>query len=344
VAQTALAFIASPTAWDAAGDGFGTAPVGAGPYLVSGWDKGTQLRLERNESYWSTTHLDEITVKYIPDETQRLNTFTTGAAEISVTGNVRTAQSVPEGDGTELLKAVANGGFNLFFNTTRPPFDDIDARRAVVSAFDAEAWNEALFGGAGELAPTVFLETSPLYSNVPLPTADREAAQELFDKLAAAGTPLEFTVQATPTTQGNVEWFQTQLASFDNVKMEIEPVAPAQLITDWRAGNFSMGLTTAPRFADPFPAFHNTLQSDGVSNYGKYSNPAVDDAFRRAAETTDVDTRRDAYEEIQAVIVEDLPVWYFGHVAVYLMYDSGTIHGIEILNDGVVQWDKLSHE
>jgi peptide/nickel transport system substrate-binding protein len=44
--------------------------VSGGPYMFDSWERGTQLRLVRNESYWDgDVALDEIIMRYVPDTT-----------------------------------------------------------------------------------------------------------------------------------------------------------------------------------------------------------------------------------------------------------------------------------
>jgi peptide/nickel transport system substrate-binding protein len=44
--------------------------ISGGPYVFESWDRGTQLRLVRNENYWDgDVALDEIIMRYVPDTT-----------------------------------------------------------------------------------------------------------------------------------------------------------------------------------------------------------------------------------------------------------------------------------
>jgi peptide/nickel transport system substrate-binding protein len=44
--------------------------VSSGPYIFESWDRGTQLRLVKNEDYWDgDVSLDEIVMRYVPDTT-----------------------------------------------------------------------------------------------------------------------------------------------------------------------------------------------------------------------------------------------------------------------------------
>jgi peptide/nickel transport system substrate-binding protein len=342
VAQSSLTFIGSPTAWEAAGQAFGSSPVGAGSYMVQEWQRGAQLTLERNPRYKGKSRLDQLVVKYIPDETQRLNTLTTGGADIDITGDVEAVTTATQNPNMADATAPQSGGNNIFFNLTKPPFDDLRARQAIAYAFDGKAMNNALNGGRGLLAPNLFLKDSEFYSAVGQPKPDKKKAQALFDELAAEGKPLEFTVQTTQTFQRMAEWFQARLSSFKNVKMNVEPVAASQLTTSWQTGNFTISFNSIPRFIDPAPALSNAYETGGSTNYGKYSNPEVDRAFKEARTSNDVAARKDAYEKFQRAQVKDLPSFFFLHTVVHVLYNKDKVQGVQLWGDGIPLWDRMS--
>jgi peptide/nickel transport system substrate-binding protein len=342
VAQSSLTFIGSPTAWDAAGAAFGSSPVGAGAYMVQEWQRGAQLTLERNPKYKGKTYVDQLVAKYIPDETQRLNTLTTGGADIDITGQVEAVTTAKQQPNLTDSTAAQSGGNNIFFNLTQPPFDDLRARQAIAYAFDGKAMNNAVNGGRGLLAPNLFLKDSDFHSNIAQPKPDKKKAQELLDQLAEEGKPLEFTVQTTQTFQKMAEWFQARLSSFENVKMNIESVSGTQLTQSWRAGNFTMSFNSVPRFIDPAPALSNAYETGGSTNFGKYSNPEVDSAFKAARTSNDVAARKDAYDKVQRAQIKDLPSFFFLHTVVYVLYNKDKIQGVQLWGDGIPLWDRMS--
>jgi peptide/nickel transport system substrate-binding protein len=342
VAQTSLTFIGSPTAWDAAGTAFGSSPVGAGSYMVEEWQRGAQLTLARNPKYKGKTHLDQIVVKYIADETQRLNTLTTGGADIDIVGDVSTVTTALQQPNLADSTAPQSGGINIFFNLTKPPFDDLRARQAIAHALDGKAMNDAVNGGRGLLAPNLFLKDSEFYSAVSQPKPDKKKAQKLFDELAAEGKPVEFTLETTQTFQKMAEWFQARLSSFNNVKMSIEPVSGSQVTTGWQTGNFTLSFSSIPRFIDPAPALANAYETGGNTNYGKYSNPEVDRAFKEARTSNDVGARKDAYEKFQRAQVKDLPAFFFIHTVVHVLYNKDKLQGVQLWGDGIPLWDRMS--
>jgi peptide/nickel transport system substrate-binding protein len=342
VAQSALALIASPTAWQSAGTGFASSPVGAGPFMLKEWQRGSGLVFERNPEYKGKARLDQIVAKYISDETQRFNTLSTGGGDFMITADFQTITAAKQQANLADESVPANGGYNIFFNLTRAPFDDLRARQAIAYAFDAKVMNDTLNGGTGLLAPTLFLKDSKFFTSVRQPLANKKKAQDLFDTLAREGKTLEFTVEAPPTFQKIAEWFQARLSSFENVTMNVQPIAPNQTVQNWRSGNFTLSLTNAPRFIEPSPQLSNYLETGGATNYGKYSNPEVDAAFKKARTTNDVEERKAAYETVQRAQVKDLPSFFFQHQVIHTLYNKNKIQNVDLFADGFPRWDRMS--
>src|SRR5699024_9000642 len=60
--------IGSKEAIEADPDGFDTAPVGAGPFMLKSWNPGEELILERNPDYWGgDVPLDGLRFVMLPD-------------------------------------------------------------------------------------------------------------------------------------------------------------------------------------------------------------------------------------------------------------------------------------
>jgi peptide/nickel transport system substrate-binding protein len=342
VAQTALTYIASPTAWQAAGADFGSSPVGAGPFVLIEWQRGSQIVFDRNPTYKPKPRVNQIIAKYVADETQRLNTLTTGGGDFLLTSDFQTISTVEQQPNLADKTVAQSGGYNIFFNLTKPPFDDLRARQAIAHAFDAKAMNETLNGGTGLLAPNLFLKDSEFFTPVRQPQANKKKAQELFDALAQEGKPLEFTVEVPPVFQKIGEWFQARLSSFENVRMNVQPIAPNQTVQNWRSGTFTLGMTNVPRFVEPSPQLSNYFETGANNNYGKYSNPEVDAAFKKARTTDDVEERKAAYETVQRAQVKDLPSFFFMHQVVHVVHNKTRVQNLEVFNDGMPRWDRIS--
>jgi len=340
LAESAMNFVGSPTALEELGDdGFASAPVGAGPYTVSEWQRDSQIVLERNPDYYGETFLDEIVIQRIGDEAQRLNTLTTGGAQLSFTVDPTTASQAADGGFGDTMVSLS-GGFALQYNLDREPFDDIRAREAIALAFDAEDLNETVFAGGADVASAILRDDSPDNTGIEQVSPDHDEAQALFDELAEEGTPVEVTISTSPSQLAAAEWFITTLASYDNVTAELSDSATAQLIDDVRAGNYEL-LFTNYGFYDLGLGLNNVVRTGGGDNTGGYSNPDVDAAFAEALASTSPEARADAYATIEQAVVDDLPLFFTTRLVTHLL-TAPEVKGMATVSNGIPDWTHIS--
>src|SRR5690606_24237806 len=77
--------IASPTAFEKAGDKFGDAPVGTGPFKFVEWKRNDSITIEKNADYWveGEPKLDQVVFRSIPDNSARLNALLSGEIDLA---------------------------------------------------------------------------------------------------------------------------------------------------------------------------------------------------------------------------------------------------------------------
>lgn len=165
-------------------------PVGTGPYI---WDQDKYLRnrsfsIIRNDNYWQgTPRFKRINWQVIPDAAARAIALESG--KIDLTGE--TPNSTLTSEDIKLLKknekfkitAADNWGTRLLIvNHTRPPFDDIQVRKALKYAIDVKAIQK-LLGDLAMVCPGPLGPTSPITdSSLKLYEYNPEKAKELLDK------------------------------------------------------------------------------------------------------------------------------------------------------------------
>ena len=126
----------SPTAVEAAGAEFGRQPVGAGPYTFVEYLPSDRLVLKKNPNYWQEgkPYLDQITFRYIADQQTAINALTAGEVDMTLSVN---AADVDTLESNSDLNVVLHPSLSLdtcYFNFSRAPFDDVNARLAIEHA------------------------------------------------------------------------------------------------------------------------------------------------------------------------------------------------------------------
>jgi peptide/nickel transport system substrate-binding protein len=317
-----LSTIGSPTALKAGATAFSSKPVGAGPFLLKEWLRGSSMTLVRNPDYWQKgkPYLDEIDVKSVSDDAARLNTMLSGGGQVALEGaKTNVDQFRAESKKFSLVSTPAQGGGNaIVFNLTKAPFNDVRVRQALLLTLDsAELVQRANFGDKTTVMTTIDEKTSPFYNpKLKLPKTDPAAAQKLVDQVVAdqGGRPIEFTYLAfnVPAQVRMAEAIQAVITSkLKNVNMKIDSQSPASAVPRLATGDFQAALSTALRWTDPALDLPSVLRSTGAGlNFGKYANPSVDAALTQLVNTTDLKTKQQALDTIVQNVLKDAPyVW-----------------------------------
>lgn len=335
VVAGALNWIASPAALQLEPAAFDANPVGAGPFTLVNWTRQDAIELEKNPEYWDAPkpYLDNLTIRTVSDSNQRLNTITTDAADLASETGWANINKASDG-GYQYQVAPTGGGQIAGMNAARAPFDDVRARRAVALAIDLDSVNTVVYNGEGEVPATLFPEDSPFYADISINETDPEAAQALFDELAAEGKPVSFTFMSYPTTESRTlaETLQAQLSAFDNVEMQVDVVDYAAAQGRTGARDFDMVISSAT-VQDPDYALWQAFHSESSGNFLGVSDPQLDEALDKGRNAESTDERVEAYTTVQERIAEVVPgLWYVRAVPAVIY--SPNMHGVEMYTLG----------
>ncbi len=218
LARAPLGMVFQAEAAAADPDGFSTAPIGTGPFMVDSRDLDNHTIVLRNEAYWGVDadgnqlpYLDSVTFRPIPDEGTRLDALSSGTVDAMQTlrqGTIRDARDI---DGITRLEFQGNNTGGGMYNTAVPPLDDVRVRNGLTMMNNQEAVIESL-GGSGISLPATqwFSPDSPWYSEAAAaayPTFDLEGGaarlQEYIDDPdrsdgKAAGEKIEVELSCPP--------------------------------------------------------------------------------------------------------------------------------------------------
>ena len=155
----ALSFLQplSEAAVEAAGDQYGRNPVGTGPYRFQEWVTGDKIILERNPDFaWGPefvhqgpAHINTVEYLFIPEAATILAGLEAGEID-SATVVARDVERLREGGQFRVIEGLSQGMYpGVFFNTSKPPFDDVRVRQAFNLAVDRDILVRAILSGAG---------------------------------------------------------------------------------------------------------------------------------------------------------------------------------------------------
>jgi len=164
--------------------------VGTGPFRFVEYIPNDHLTLARNPDYaWgpsiylaSTASIERIVFTFYEAEPTRVLALQGG--EVDVMGEVphRDAARLAESGGFALTPvAIPGQPLQYFFNTRRPPTDDLPTRQALLLAVDRESIVRTIFGDYSPVAQGLLSAVTPGFSpDVSFPSFDPEAARDLL--------------------------------------------------------------------------------------------------------------------------------------------------------------------
>lgn len=302
--------------------------AGAGPFMLAEYNPGQNIILEANPNYWEegVPYLDGIEIQVIEDQSTRISAIRSGTVDFTWLFEVRIDEIIGSDPNIIVMDPErATGEEGLAFNQTKPPFNDVNVRRAVSLALDRQAIIDTVLNGKGQVGTKIPCGSVPYGycgdgSDLPYHTRDIEEAKRL---LAEAGFPdgLDTTLVVSPLYPRDVstaEVMQTQLADA-GIQVEIIQQEWGTVLQDYidtaYDGMSMIGLVWQP---DPDADVYDIYYSKSAINLGKWNDSEeVDGLLDAGRSTIDVDARAEIYLELQQLVADQaymiFPYTVFGN-------------------------------
>ncbi|MDJ1430583.1 ABC transporter substrate-binding protein [Halostagnicola sp. A-GB9-2] len=301
-------------------------PVGTGPYVFESWQMNERLVATKNSDYYeSLPQINRVVYEGIQDS--QTSVFSLEANELDISYNLSASalEDLSENDDVELSITPTTNNRFLAYNVRRPPFDDVRVRKAVNHAIDMQTIVETVLSDLGSAAVGPFdpsvsdwantslepYEYDPERARALLEDAGWEATPEEGTPRQRDGTPFEIVLR-TYTRQPELELIseviQDQLSEV-GIDIEILVTEVAAIQEDMEAGEFDVGLWSYNFFwvADPDRAMTFYHSTDSQIHTG-YDNPEADELIERGRRVTDVEERKEIYDELQTIVHDDTPL------------------------------------
>lgn len=291
---------------------------GTGPYTLTKWVRGEYLEADWYEDYWrdwpeDKTFFKKIVLRNIPESGLRALMMEKGDIDYSCviySPHFEAMQAHPDVV-AELHSGMAQQF--IFFNSSKPPLDDPELRRAISYAVDYEAAAATYLKGA-PIARGIFSSRVPGFNpDIPVSTQDMDLAKQIF---AEAGyKPGEIKLEIVPiagTYQlDTAVLIQENLAEL-GIEVTINPMPWAvyqhlRLDVETMPQMSFMYLMTT--FADPLDILYRAFVPDAVFKIG-YVNEVVGKLADLAATIPDSEVRWELYKRMQELVWPDHPALY----------------------------------
>ncbi len=300
-------------------------PIGTGPFALKAWNRGANIQLERNASYWQKglPYLDAVTFRFMGDN-QNAKVAALKAGDIDVIGyNVpeEQAKALAADPTLRIVTGVSTGEITISMNMARKPFSDIRFRKALTAAIDKKEIVNGAFFGYGTVIGSFnspgqpyFIDLAGKYPYNP------ELAKQLLAQAGYNGETLKFTVaNEFPTERRTAEVVVAQLAKV-GVQVEIELVPFNTWIQKVFLGKeYDMTIIGHAEANDL-----DRYARDGY--YFNYNNKEFQALYAKASSTVDSAQRTRLFWQMQTKLANDAPgIWVFS--AAYIAATRANVYG-----------------
>jgi peptide/nickel transport system substrate-binding protein len=299
----------------------------AGPFVVDSYTPGQSLTLKRNEKYYGTKpHLDSIVFRYLPESTTQPAALQNNEVDMIYgqpqLDQVKIVEAIPD------VTSQINFGLqyeHLDFNTKNPLLADVAVRKAFATGLNVQQIVDRTVKQFSDKATILgnrfFMNGQPeyqdhrgSYGNGDIAAAEKLLTDAGYAKgadgiFAKGGQKLSFNIS---TTAGNAlretqeQLIQAQAKEF-GMEIKIKNAEADTLFGKWLPeGNFD--IANFAWVGTPFAVSSNQpiFSTGSAQNYGKYSNPKVDELFTQAIAELDATKSAELGNQADQLLWEDM--------------------------------------
>jgi ABC-type transport system substrate-binding protein len=320
--------IISPTAYQATGDRWSTHPVGCGPFMFDSAQPGSSLTLKRNPDYWGTKpKIDQIQFRMKVDDRTALLAVAKGELDAFYVSDpdVAIEASKSTDPNVHFVKsAFGQSPFTLWFNTRRPPLDDVRVRQALRYAIDGNAIAKNLFGGLADPISSYLPPWMFGYSDdVTHFDYDPDKARQLLKEAnVSADWQPSMVSQAILTISRRVTEAVASYWTDVGVKVQNDSLDQGLIASRSAKNDYDMYGTYISR-VDPDQLTARFWRSTGSGNRSGYTgaDPLIDN-IRNEADPT---TRARLYHDLQEKLSQDSPAAFIVATSEHLLLNKRVV-------------------
>ena len=295
-----------------------TRPIGTGPFMITDFQPGTQVMLERNPNYWQDglPYLDAVEIRIIPDESVRRSALVSGDIDWAISVPAQALEELRGRDDVVVDETTAGAYWYIGVNTDRyedqeEPLSDPRVRQAISFALNrGDIAEAATFGTATPTQEPIPDSSAWSFGYQPY-DQDLEQARALLEE---AGYADGFELEVMPTTQYEesiriAQVLQAMLAPV-NIDVSIRTLEWAEWLEEEGAGNYDTYVCSWNGLVDPDDYYYAQHRTGEVFNFTNYSNPTVDELLDEGRRTQGFEERYEIYEQVNEIIVDEAPYIY----------------------------------
>ena len=304
--------MSSPKALQELGREHDRKPVGTGPWKLVSFADGEKVITTRNEKYWKPglPHLDGIEMAIIPEVATGLRSVMAGENHYIYQLQPQQRQLAERNKNLTIASGPTVYCALLYFNYSRPPFNDVRVRKAVNHTINREDFVKLTMGGAAEPAAMLLPTTHWAYDKdtAKLYPFDIDKAKAL---LAEAGYKDGLDINMVGYTDQNaVRRQEVLIEQFKKAGMRLRftngtiPETSANFFGPEKKGDGLLAAWTGR--PDPSLSYSLMFLKDAYYNAGRVEvTPELTAAISLSRKSEDLEGRREAFAKVQRLMMEN---------------------------------------
>ncbi len=297
-------------------------PIGTGPFKFVEFKPNETIKVTRNPDYWKPglPYLDGIDYTIIRNPATAVLALVSGNVDMSFPYalTMPLLKDVKSQLPQAICELTPNGGINrhLLVNREKPPFDNLDLRRAMALSIDRKAFIDIISEGQGDIGGVLQPPPGGLWGMSPemlkeLPGYDpdmqknRAEARQIMEKL---GYGPDNRLQLKLSTRDSPFYRDPAVILIDQLKQiyidaEIELIDTTRYFPKIMRKEFAVSLnlqTSGPEALELFYGCGSSLNWDG------YCSPEVDKLLEQQSREADEGRRKQLLWAIERELAEDV--------------------------------------
>ena len=286
--------------------------MGTGPFKLVSYSPEDRLVVEANEDYFLRDRpmLEKIEFIFFNDQTAQVEALRSGQVDLVMLISADLFNTIREEPGLIPLEVATNSFDLVRLRADRAPGDDPRLMQALRLATDRQAIFDLVLQGYGALGKDTPI--GPMYSqyfdkDLQLPERDVESAKQL---LTEAGYPDGIDlVLHTPDTGNRPNLAVVLKDQWSEAGIDVEVIVEPESVYYGADGWLAVDLGITGWGSRPYPQFYiDTMLVCGANwNESHFCDDEFDRLANLAGTTLNEDQRVDAYNQIQALLVDRGP-------------------------------------
>ncbi len=317
----------------AAGNGIGT-----GPFMVKRWQHNVKMTLVPNPHYYGhKTKLTAVEMSFVKDQSTAFRSYQAGQYDFTWNLSVTDQAAARNAAGFKIIPILQTD--SLFFDNTKPPFNNLAIRQAFAYATDKFTLAHVFFKDSVIPAPTILPPGMPGYQSdyqgIPY---DRDKAKELLQSVypdVSKVPAITFSFPSSQVTPDEAAVLQQMWQKALNIQVKLRPVELNAYNDETMKHEVQFGfIQWTADFPDPYDWLTLNLFSTATNNNGVWRDATFDQLVTHADTALSSSERIALYNQAEQIAISNVGWLPLDHETETAIIPSW-VHGVTLNSTGL---------